>query len=520
MMISRSQRETSAFIFLVALSILFVLNSFPFMFPGYDMWWHMGSIDASELDSSRVPGRFFWHALWGAVFGWLPGLSIFERALIVHRFQFLLSGLLVGAAGYLLLDTIFRRANMRRSELLILAWLGSVIWFLMQGTSSQAIAGGSESYALMSWISWYSINYQISLPFSLLASSALIYSVGNPLTSGRRILMLMVCIVCILITAVIHAAEVPYFLVAAIFVGGLYIRGRKGMRMILIMPLIAALFVYFALKFSDRTPEVLRLVIQGEWSVLLGRVSEYGHLLVDLGLNRSTTGWNTLTTASTLLLVLSLGIAGYLRSPVEFRPAIFVLLTGLMPLALLIDWSAGLLATVTYPEVAWRFSLASFLFLGIPIFLALIGLHSNDHSKIGRQIVASLLLGTIVYCHSAWNDRAHAVNRLAESIVNSLDQRKMYFGLSSDERSALDKMYIRLREMDLSQPLCIDVFSANYLFFLKDYRFVYVPTNLDQLPSVKFHNSSCDFPQDGGDLIRLGIPQPPWRFDLEAVTKE
>jgi hypothetical protein len=513
-------RELIAFLLLTFVGCTFVFNSYPFMYPGYDMWWHMGSIEFAHLSSNGAQGRFYWHAFWGWLLPELNIHGIFDRALIIHRVQLSLTALMVGASGYLALRAAFHKTAATRAELLLCALLGVLVWFLMHGTWSMAIGGGPDSYALMPWISWYSLNYQISLPFTLLASAALIYAVSMPLGMAQRVLMWLLCAATIAVAAVIHAAEVPYFLFSAVLVGALYIRGRRAALLLSALVLAGVIFVSAALRFSDRVPELIHVLLRGEWRLLWSNVNEYGHALVDLKLNRSLTGWNTLTSASFGLLVLSILVARQSLQSVEMRPMVFVLATGLMPLALLWKWSAGLLAMVTYLYVAWRFAFASFLFLGIPVFLVVVRLYFGRRMGLSTQMALTLVVALVVASYSRWADPAHVVLRMSSSLTKSLDSEKMHYGLLPEEQRGLDLMYSKLVALNLDVALCVDVFSANYLFFLKGYRNVYLPANLEMLPTVEHQNASCQFPRDGGDLRKLGIPQPPWRFDLVQTLAE
>ncbi len=514
-MVVKSLRPDLVFYALAALVVVFILNSHPFMFPGYDVWWHMGAIDTAHLSVAPGSGtRFFWHKLWSAALSGVPEASFFDRALIVHRTQFLIAVVLVGLSAYWILQAIFHRSNILRSELLLLALLGALIWLFMHGTYSRAIFGGRESGVVMSWIGWYSINYQIALPICLLAMASLIYAVAMPLSIERRISMLLVCFGGLFLTAMIHAAEVPYFLFAAAMVVGLYLRGVKGLVWAVVLLAVAAISVYFALRFSYRAPELLRLAAHGDWGVLVDRITRHGQYLVEHGANRRVTGWNSLYTLSTMLLAASLLMAWRLPSSVSIKPVLFVLLTGLMPLMLLFQWSAGLLATITYVNLAWRFAFASFLFLAVPIFLALLGLLLPVRAKAWGQIAATVLMASSVYAHSRWMDQEHIVNSFASSIFQSVDPRQVHFGLSVEEQAALDVMHERLQQSDPGRPLCVDVFSAYYLFFIKEFRGVFLPGNVNRLPTVEHRKHRCRFPRDGGDLIQLGITPPPWRFKL------
>lgn len=512
---SSISKPTGWFIVLVALSGLFMVHSYPFMYPGYDVWWHMGAIDTAhlkgELGSNK---RFVWHAAWNQLFSSLPAMSFFERALAVHRAQFVLSACLIWLSSYWVLHAIFHRAKLSQGVLFLLALLGAFIWFSMHGTQSVAMFGGRESAAMMSWISWYSINYQIALPMSLLAVSSLLYAASMQLAPAQRLAMFAVSGVATVITAMIHAAEVPYFLFGAMLIAGLYLRGKNALWVSLFLLVIGSFGVFLALSYSYRTPELLRLLMQGDWWALLDRMDRHGQYLVEQGANRSITGWNALFTLSTCALLIGLFMARRLSHVVSIKPVWFVLLTGLMPLMLLFHWSAGLLAMVTYPNLAWRFTFGSFLFLGIPVAFGLLAIVLPSHRKAWGITALAVALVAGVFAHSRWLDRHQVIVQFLGSLVDSLDAGQMRFGLTAEEDAALDAMHTKLLSAPLNQPLCTDVFSAYYLFFLKDFRRVYLPGNVNRLPTVEHPKHTCRFPRDGGDLVALGIEAPAWRFSL------
>ena len=506
-----------SFFALAALCVAFIANSHPFMFPGYDVWWHLGNISsASQPGATGYSGRFIWHGIWSRVFEFWPDLGLWERALVIHRVQFLLAAVLIWLAGYWVLSVIFVRAQLARWEVPLLALIGAVVWMLMLGTWSQAHAGGSESRVVLPWILWYSINYQIALPFCMLAVAALLYAVGMPLSASRRSLMLAICAVSVGTVMWVHAAEVPYFGLSAVFLMVAYLRGSRLWRLLPLLILLALIVGYVALQFSYRMPESVRLVMGGDWNLLTERVGDLGARMVRGKLNRAVTSWNTLHVVSGLLMLVALPLAWRLREWVSVRAMVFVLLTGLMPLALLFESSAGVLAMVTHLGIAWRFSFASLLFLGIPVFLGVLGvwLRQAGAWRQGGQVLAIIVIVLGVYSHTRWFDPAQVTRTFATALYRSLDPQKMYFGLSASEQAALDAMHHQLVQSNPRQPLCIDVFSAYYLFFLKDYRNVYMPANIRRLPIAGQDPHACPFPREGEDLASVGLTRPDWRFNL------
>lgn len=500
------------------LGLLFILNSRPFMFPGYDMWWHMGMVDAAHLlFEDGFPVRYTWHLLWNKVFAWLPATAFFNRALLIHHVQFLLTSVLVGISGYLVLRAVLHRVNVGRSELAVWAILGVAIWMVMHGTYSSAVYGGAESHAVLPWILWYSINYQISLPFSLLASALVFHLLEVRLSGKMRLVSWLMVVVCLIVVALAHVAELPYFLLMGVIALGLYAKSWVTAKRVAVLLVLALVVILFGLNFSYRTPELIQLIINGAWSDLAERISRNGHYLVNRGGNRAVTGWNTLHMFGLAGLVVSMTLVFWLRLQGSGRPILFLLLTALIPSALLFVFSAGLLSMITHAGIAWRFTFASFLFVGMPLMFALVGValrKSGVRETLWLQAGVVLGMGMAVYGHSRWFDQMHVTNRMAHALTLSQKSHVMYFDLLPSEYVVLDAMHAQALKVPDGHPLCLDVFSAYYLFFLKDFREIYMPGNINRLPGVKYPKHQCAFPRDGPDLARLGISPPPWRYRL------
>ena len=76
-------------ILLASAMVAFVLNSYPMMQPGFDMWWHMAMTEAPQLADPNAfpPTRILWHHLWHIVLNFFEVEDFFARALVIHRVQ-------------------------------------------------------------------------------------------------------------------------------------------------------------------------------------------------------------------------------------------------------------------------------------------------------------------------------------------------------------------------------------------------------------------------------------------------
>ena len=115
---------------LVASMILFALNSYPMMYPGYDFHFHLENFKFIAYHANN-----FWHRQWGGVFKYLntPDLEPL-RGLIVHRTQTFLTLGMLAASAYLFLGTALK--NLDKHVKFQLATMAVVVWLMMHGTYS------------------------------------------------------------------------------------------------------------------------------------------------------------------------------------------------------------------------------------------------------------------------------------------------------------------------------------------------------------------------------------------------
>jgi hypothetical protein len=503
-----------SFVVILALAvILFIMNSFPMMRPGFDMWWHMAMTEAPQQANPQAfpTSRILWHYFWNHLLAVLQLRDIFDRALFVHRAQFLMSTTLLAASAYLVLRSVLHRIRIPTSEVLLAALLSAVIWFLMNGTASTAHDGGEGAYVVQSWIMWYSLNYQISLPFYFAATASLLYSLSAAITLRERVVSFVCSIVFILICSLLHAAETVYFLICLVIFTLLYLRGNHALQAGLGVIILCAATVWVALRQSYAVPELLTLAVQGDVSTLTERIANSGTLMTEGGLNRIATGWSFLHSIS-LASIAASAIFGAWRYPqkllainLDQRAVGFILFTCLMPLALWTQYSAGFLAMLLPLHIAWRFTFASFVYVGLPLLGLVLAQFLRPSQWFGRHaaIVLVVLIGlTTSVWYSKLSGSADPVYPYARSLKRSLDPESNYFGLTNAQRKELGALAQALGERSNQSPVCTDMFTAYYLFFVERYRSVEVPGNLAYLPGYVASAKLCDFAPSDLSLSR------------------
>ena len=125
---------------------------------------------------------------------------------------------LITVGAFFSLSTLTQRNKAQDAELWVAAMFAAIIWLLMNGTASTARTGGLNSHFIQSWLVWYSINYQISLPLYFPSIGSLLYCLSETPKLIRRTTAAIYSVSCIVLATVVNAAEAAYFLVFLGFV--------------------------------------------------------------------------------------------------------------------------------------------------------------------------------------------------------------------------------------------------------------------------------------------------------------
>jgi hypothetical protein len=401
---------------LLGLMVLFALNSYPMMYPGYDFVHHLVIIKFLGNHANND-----WHQVWAFVF---QTLQVSDgdptRALIIHRTQTaLVLGLLL-ASGHLFLGMALPKlgANAR----LQLAVVATMVWLVMHGTySSPAGEPHHSARHVLSWLQWYSVNYQISLPLSVFACATLYRAVH-----AHRILQALtwgtLTAVVAYLAARAHAAELVYFLFAALGMMLIQLLTGKNWRLLLFAAVLGAAVLWLGLIFSYRQPLILELVHPSRWGELVNKMNEFGHLLVGSNLNRSETTWHSLYSVSLLAAV---GSVFWANNNGALQLALLLVFSSLLAIGIQIHHSAGLLALVIGEYVTWRFGFSTLLFLGIPLLVG-VWLERRPHtdsplrtSVLALGVPTGLLV--LVALYSRFFEPLQPAYNFVKSLLFSLD---------------------------------------------------------------------------------------------------
>ena len=498
---------------------LFILNSYPMMYPGYDIWWHLGVIQTGAAYDPSMAEYARWHRAWDSVLAALHIENIFTRALVIHRTQFLITAACIAYAGYTCLTSVFRDPKHKN-----LCWLSSLIaiaiWLSMHGTHSSANFGGEASALTQSWIGWYSVNYQISLPFYLVAAAGTLAIASSAHKDAQALQTGAIVIGALAVLIYCHLAELPYYLcillISAAIFGSIKQKAIFATTFAILIMALTAVLPYV----SHRIPELPSLIMSGSFSEVIDLIRARGASLTELGGNRGETSWNPIYTWSTIGIVASAIAAKWLlkREQFHIKSAIFIATTGLLPLALYNKYTSGVLTIITNQELAWRFCFASLLFLGLPILFittALAFKHQQKTIKILAVAVTSGILTTTIYTSST----SAAVRGNMRSILWMQSPKAMYFGISDENRLALESFNRKIESETGSDKKCLDIFSTYYLFYLYNEKKMCLPPSISSIPGAIKPTTTdspcnCNFEKDTKEFSRLGMSTPKWKFNF------
>jgi len=92
----------------------------------------------------------------------------------------------------------------------------------------------------------------------------------------------------------------------------------------------------------------------------------------------------------------------------------------------------------------------------------------------------------------------------------------MRFGLTNEQQLWLDQVHESLLASPPETMVCTDMFTAYYLFFIKNYDQVVLPDRISRYVDRRRQQPGCAFPQDGGDILKLGFGLIPWNLDINS----
>ena len=253
----------------------------------YDMWAHLIAID-NPYDYTTIPeARELWHLIWRNLFNFI-GISssdILLRAKIIHIVQSLISF----GAVYLFSLVVIRNIYIESAKFhhKYMAYWSTVIWFTIFATFSM--------YYHHTWIMWYSISYQITLPlFWYITALTIIIYLENPVLRLKIFYMVQILILSLFIIQ-IHSMEYIYYILYIITLSLIFF--NKTLYIIkkyfyILIPLLI-LIIFFSKSYQAEDTRLLDFIYHAQFRDLYHLILYEGHIVIN-SLNRADSTINEL----------------------------------------------------------------------------------------------------------------------------------------------------------------------------------------------------------------------------------
>ena len=425
------------FYLLFTLTVVSVFFTNPLLIYPYDVYTHLQWIDIQNNAVSVPKVRYVWHYVWANIFHFLhiETTQIFLRAYVIHFTQVLTSFFILFYFSRVIIRNLFIKSTPIESN--YLAYWATIIWFTVFATYSV------NQHQV--WILWYSVNYQISLPFTLLITGLSVSLALEHLSLKIKIIYILLILLFSYVILRIHPMEYIYYLMYMGILFLIFIDKFIGLwkknRYYSIPLTLAAIFILtqlisFAKSSSYHKSSIVNYLSFEKLPELLSKIHTEGRLLVN-HLNRASVSINELIYLSLFLIVVMCILVLYRHykkypSYVNIRIAIFLLITSFFVLIPLSEFAGGLASIVTYTAVVHRFYYSALLFLVIPGFIFyILTLMKIKNLLLTNLAIVLVLLG--VFFYSKYISTTHNYYKNSISIKNAFNKEKMKFNLSNKE---------------------------------------------------------------------------------------
>lgn len=404
---------------------------------------HLQHIENQSYAQTIPKGQMIWHYIWGKVFHFLhiDVNKIFLRAYIIHFTQTIISFVILYYFSKVSIRILFTKIN--SIDLKYLAYWSTLIWFTILSTVSQ----GHQQV----WILWYSINYQISLPFTLLITALSLSLVVESSSLKRKAMFIMLIVLFSYIILRIHAMEYIYYLMymgilILVFLDKIFIWWKKYIYyttpLIFIMIFIFIKFIPYIKTIASRSSDIFNYLSFEKLPQLLTKINSKGELILN-HYNKSDTTLNALIYLSLGLVTIILLISIYRHykkfpSYINLRMVIFLFITSFFIIIPLTKITAGFASVLTYDRVTYRFYFSSLVFLVVPSFIFYIfNIFHKTKTYILNLSIVLLLLSTFLYSKYISTSKNYYKNII--SVKNAFIEDKMRFNLSDKNIKTVGK---------------------------------------------------------------------------------
>jgi hypothetical protein len=402
----------------------------------YDMWAHLISID-NPYDYTSIPqARELWHLIWRGIFNTIhiSSSEILLRAKIIHITQTLISFGSIYLFSLVLARNIYINSPTIHHK--YIAYWSTIIWFTIFATFSM--------YYHHTWIMWYSISYQITLPlfWYITALSLILYfedkSILVKLFYTFQILILSLFIL------KIHSMEYIYYILYILILSAVFFKNTLYLfkkYYYIIIPILLLLLYFFKSNQGDNT-RLINYLYSGDFKEIYHLILYEGSLIVN-GLNRANSAINELMYVTLLMTIISFILLFRDRNrEIDIKIYFFILLTSMFILIPIFSITAGIYSLLTKINVVNRVYYSSSIYLLLPISLYYISSQFKKNTLyIFNILIIMTLLLTVVY--SKYISNSHNYYKNIESLKQSIDADKVNFNLSQND------IFIIKKELDM-----------------------------------------------------------------------
>lgn len=421
---------------IVVTAITFIMMSHPMMKLRFDIWQHLGSIDDLVVNPKADIPKANWYATWAYVFRASGIQDIRIYAVVIHRTQFLLSCTAIYLSAAYLLPTLLLKSERFKDGLHNQKyWISS---FSLTSTLVWLTVIGTVSTFQQAWIMWYSVNYQLTLPFLFLAIALFLNAVVLPQkktilyakTTGSLVLLLLIFL--------FHAAEL-FYLVIYIGAGLLVIANRENFKKILIGLFLLFILIWIGSQFySGRMPEIVNLIQIGQIGKISSLIEEYGKYNIEGG-NRYAANWNALYAVCVFCALPILFITTRDKTIVNGKVLLIVLASLVYCFIPTYKLSSGITSLFYPADILNRLYFASLLFIlpSLLVYLLLDKTTKFRHPIYLLIIVLAIMGLTAVYSRYINHGGTYFEN--INSIRNSLKPDKVGIDLPAGEIESIGR---------------------------------------------------------------------------------
>ena len=424
------------FYFILLGTLISIFFTKPFLIYPYDVFTHLQWIDMQNHVEEIPKTRYIWHYAWARIFDviQIDVTQIFLRARIIHYTQILITFFSLFYFSKVFIRQIFR--EIPSVKLNYLAYWSVLIWVTVLSTYS-----GYQQV----WILWYSINYQITLPLTLLVTALSLSFMLESLSVKRKMIYFLLIILFSYIILRLHPMEYFYYLMymgvlIIIYLDKIIFFMKKyiyfmipiGLAFIFIFPTILS----FIKSSAYRQSSILNYLSFEQLPALLEKIHTKGKLLVTY-FNKSATTMNELIYLSLFLIIVMVLVVLYRYAKgypayVRIRMVIFLLITSFFVCIPLIELLGGIASVITYTRVVYRFYFSTLLFISLPVFIFyFFTIYKIKKIWILNLTIISILLSTFFYSQYFTKRQNYYKNII--SIKNVFDKEKVGFNLSESE---------------------------------------------------------------------------------------